>query len=126
MIRNTRPDPYPRRQKHALTREQAYLAQRTRAAVLDDQLLIRRANQVDDLHPAFQHNYQVVRLVAVGEQHITGAHLDLIAVPAQSCDLRHAEKGALVGGVGKQGALRWRGSAIESPLVVCPLRATDG
>ena len=74
-----------------LASEQSELTQELAGAVRRDDRLPRLADALDNLHLAVKDHNQVVGLVAVGKQHITGGDVVLAAVPAEDVELRRIQ-----------------------------------
>jgi hypothetical protein len=86
-----------RAQVRPLAGEQADLAQELRPAMSRDNRLARLAAALDDPRLTGQHHDQVIGHVPVGEQHVSGGHVVLTAVPAQHLKLRHVQDRAAPG-----------------------------
>jgi hypothetical protein len=70
-------------QERALPRQHADLAEKLRRTEAGDHTCPRPAVTLNDVGRAREQHDQVIRLVAIGEQHITRSHLAFAAIPAQ-------------------------------------------
>jgi hypothetical protein len=82
-------------QERPLPGENADLTEELRGTVAGDDSSLRTAVSLDDVGRAGEQHDQVVVLVAVGEQHLTGRHGALAAVPAQHRKLIRIQDGGL-------------------------------
>ncbi len=94
--------PHHGRQVHPLTGQQALLPEELPLAVGDDHFLFRFSELLDNLDGALEDDDEVIARIAVGEEHVTGADLHLVAVETEGGQLRITEQGT------KFGAPRWR------------------
>jgi hypothetical protein len=73
---------------------------------------------LDDFEDALQDHHQVIRLVAIGKQHVTGRHLLLDAVASQNLQLNPGEDRSTARLLRRERGAGSGGGSHERPLVI--------